>query len=90
VARTLARVPLALFRGFRSVHAQNLARTGVSPTIFGAANSLYLPTGIPFLHGLADIVVPMRAGAIGHAIAFAPGNGESEEGEQIDKAQARA
>jgi hypothetical protein len=57
VARTPARVPLALFRGFRS---------------------------------LADIVVPMRAGAIGHAIAFAPGNDESEEGEQIDKAQARA
>jgi uncharacterized oligopeptide transporter (OPT) family protein len=29
-AMTLARIPLAMFRGFRSVHSQNLAQTSIS------------------------------------------------------------
>ncbi|MDM0010071.1 OPT/YSL family transporter [Variovorax sp. J22G73] len=61
-AMTLARVPLAMFRGFRSVHAQNLAQTSISSATFGAANSLFLPIGIPFLFGLPDMVVPMLVG----------------------------
>jgi uncharacterized oligopeptide transporter (OPT) family protein len=61
-AMTLARVPLAMFRGFRSVHAQNLAQTSISSATFGAANSLFLPIGIPFLFGLPDMVVPMLIG----------------------------
>lgn len=61
-AMTLARVPLAVFRGFRSVHAQNLAQTSISSATFGAANSLFLPIGIPFLFGLPDMVVPMLVG----------------------------
>jgi len=61
-AMTLARVPLAMFRGFRSVHAQNLAQTSISSATFGAANSLFLPIGIPFLFGLPQMVVPMLIG----------------------------
>src|SRR5437868_790247 len=45
-AMTLARIPLAMFKGFRSVHSQNLAQTSISSATFGAANSLFLPIGI--------------------------------------------
>jgi uncharacterized oligopeptide transporter (OPT) family protein len=62
VAMTLARIPLAIFRGFRSVHAQNLAQTSISSATFGAANSLFLPIGIPFLFGLPNMIVPMLVG----------------------------
>ncbi|MFJ8885297.1 OPT/YSL family transporter [Streptomyces sp. NPDC102402] len=61
-AMTLARVPLALFRGFRSVHAQNLAQTSISSATFGAANSLFLPIGIPFLFGMDNMIIPMLIG----------------------------
>ncbi|WP_328892523.1 OPT/YSL family transporter [Streptomyces sp. NBC_00236] len=61
-AMTLARVPLVVFRGFRSVHAQNLAQTSISSATFGAANSLFLPIGIPFLFGMDDMIVPMLIG----------------------------
>ncbi|MEU9361156.1 OPT/YSL family transporter [Streptomyces sp. NPDC048301] len=61
-AMTLARVPLVAFRGYRSVHAQNLAQTSISSATFGAANSLFLPIGIPFLFGLPDMVMPMLIG----------------------------
>lgn len=62
VAMTLARVPLVIFRSFRSVHSQNLAQTSISSATFGAANSLLLPIGIPFLFGLPDMVLPMLIG----------------------------
>ena len=61
-AMALARIPLAMFRGFRSVHSQNLAQTSISSATFGAANSLFLPIGIPFLFGLPDMVLPMLVG----------------------------
>ncbi|MFV0406755.1 MAG: OPT/YSL family transporter [Propioniciclava sp.] len=62
VAMTLARVPLVFFRGFRNIHAQNLAQTSISSATFGAANSLFLPIGIPFLFGLPNMIVPMLIG----------------------------
>lgn len=62
VAMTLARIPLVAFRAYRSVHAQNLAQTSISSATFGAANSLFLPIGIPFLFGLPDMIVPMLIG----------------------------
>ncbi|WP_432179836.1 OPT/YSL family transporter [Streptomyces sp. NBC_00063] len=62
VAMTLARIPLVFFRGYRSVHAQNLAQTSISSATFGAANSLFLPIGIPYLFGLPNMVVPMLIG----------------------------
>lgn len=61
-AMTLARIPLAMFKGFRSVHSQNLAQTSISSATFGAANSLFLPIGIPFLFGLPNMVMPMLVG----------------------------
>jgi uncharacterized oligopeptide transporter (OPT) family protein len=62
VAMSLARLPMAAFRGFRSIHSQNLAQTSISSATFGAANSLFLPIGIPFLFGLPDMVLPMLVG----------------------------
>ena len=62
VAMSLARIPLTVFRGFRSVHAQNLAQTSISSATFGAANSLFLPIGIPFLFGEPSMIFPMLVG----------------------------
>jgi uncharacterized oligopeptide transporter (OPT) family protein len=62
VAIGLARVPLSLFRRYRSVHVQNLAQSAISAATFGAANSLLLPIGIPFVLGRPDLIKPMFAG----------------------------
>src|ERR1700749_5110404 len=62
VAMLLARVPLALFQRFRSIHVQNLAQSAISAATFGAANSLLLPIVIPFLFGRPLLVHPMFLG----------------------------
>lgn len=62
-AMALARVPLAAFTRYRSIHVQNLAQSAISSATFGAANSLLLPVGIPWLLGRPDLVLPMLAGA---------------------------
>lgn len=62
-AIALARVPLAIFARYRSIHVQNLAQSAISSATFGAANSLLLPVGIPWLLGRPDLVLPMLAGA---------------------------
>lgn len=62
VAMALARIPLRILRGYRSIHAQNLAQTSISAATFGAANCLFLPIGIPYLFGRPDMVPPMLAG----------------------------
>ena len=63
VAMAVARIPLAIFRNFRSVHRQNLEQTAISGATFGAANALLLPIGIPFVLGRPDLVWPMLFGA---------------------------
>jgi len=63
VAMLLARVPLAFFRRYRSIHVQNLAQSAISAATFGAANSLLLPIGVPFLLGRPDLILPMLIGA---------------------------
>lgn len=63
VAMILARVPLAVFNQYRSIHVQNLAQSAISAATFGAANSLFLPIGIPFLLGRPDLILPMLIGA---------------------------
>ena len=55
VAIGLARIPLSLFRRYRSIHVQNLAQSAISAATFGAANSLLLPIGIPFVLGRPDL-----------------------------------
>lgn len=62
VAMMLGRLPVPGLRAFRSVHAQNLAQSAMSAATFGAANSLLLPMGVPYLLGRADLVMPMLAG----------------------------
>ena len=62
VAIGLARIPLGLFRRYRSVHVQNLAQSAISAATFGAANSLLLPIGIPFVLGRQDLIMPMFVG----------------------------
>jgi uncharacterized oligopeptide transporter (OPT) family protein len=63
VAMILARVPLTLFARYRSIHVQNLAQSNISAATFGAANSLLVPIGIPFLLGRGDLILPMLVGA---------------------------
>src|SRR5918997_672822 len=63
VAMVVARVPLAYFRSYRSVHRQNLQQTAISGATFGAANALLLPIGIPWALGRPDLVWPMLLGA---------------------------
>jgi uncharacterized oligopeptide transporter (OPT) family protein len=58
----LARIPLGLFRRYRSIHVQNLAQSAISAATFGAANSLLLPIGIPYVLGRPDLILPMFAG----------------------------
>lgn len=63
VAMLLARIPGALFARYRSIHVQNLAQSAISAATFGAANSLLLPIGVPFLLGRPDLIMPMLVGA---------------------------
>jgi uncharacterized oligopeptide transporter (OPT) family protein len=63
IAMILARIPIAIFARFRSMHVQNLAQSAISAATFGAANSLLLPIGIPFLLGRQDLILPMLVGA---------------------------
>src|SRR5436309_1274703 len=63
VAMVLARVPIAIFARYRSIHVQNLAQSAISAATFGAANSLLLPIGVPFLLGRSDLILPMLIGA---------------------------
>lgn len=61
-AMALARVPVGLFMRYRSIHVQNLAQSAISSATFGAANSLLLPIGVPFLLGMPELILPMFIG----------------------------
>jgi uncharacterized oligopeptide transporter (OPT) family protein len=63
VAMLLARVPGAIFARYRSIQVQKLAQRAISAATFGAANSLLLPIGVPFLLGRPDLILPMLVGA---------------------------
>ena len=58
----LARIPLAVFARYRSIHMQNLAQSAISAATFGAGNALMLPIGIPFVLGRPDLVSALFAG----------------------------
>ena len=58
----LARVPLAAFARYRSIHVQNLAQSAISASTFGAGNALMLPIGIPFVLGRPDLVPALFGG----------------------------
>lgn len=63
LAIVVSRIPLRVFRQFRSIHRQNLVQTNISSATFGAANSLMVPLGVPVLIGRPDLVAPMLIGA---------------------------
>jgi uncharacterized oligopeptide transporter (OPT) family protein len=58
----LARIPLAVFARYRSIHMQNLAQSAISAATFGAGNALMLPIGIPFVLGRPDLVPALFGG----------------------------
>jgi uncharacterized oligopeptide transporter (OPT) family protein len=58
----LARIPLAIFARYRSIHVQNLAQSAISAATFGAGNALMLPIGIPFVLGRPDLVPALFGG----------------------------
>lgn len=62
VAMGAGRIPLALFRTYRSKQVQNLAQSAVSAACFGAANAMLLPIGIPYLLDRQDLIMPLFAG----------------------------
>lgn len=60
----LSRIPLALFKKYKNIHAQNLVQTAISGATFSSANSLILPIGIPYLMGEPGLVLPMLVGVL--------------------------
>ncbi|MFC4802177.1 OPT/YSL family transporter [Neobacillus sp. GCM10023253] len=63
IAMLIARIPIEIFKRFKSIHRQNLVQTSISAATFGAANSLLIPIGIPFLMGKTELIFPMLIGA---------------------------
>lgn len=63
IAILISRFPIKAFQKYRSLHEQNLVQTSISAATFGAANSLMIPIGIPFVLGRPDLVMPMLIGA---------------------------
>ena len=58
-AMIIARVPLQQFMSFKSIHRQNIVQTSISAATFGAASSLLLPIGIPFVMGMPELILPL-------------------------------
>lgn len=63
VAMLIARIPAQMFYRYRQLETQNLVQTTISAATFGAANSLLIPIGLPYVMGLPELVVPMLIGA---------------------------
>lgn len=63
VAMLIARIPMQLFYRYKSLENQNLIQTTISSATFGAANSLLIPIGLPFVLGRPDLIIPMLIGA---------------------------
>ena len=64
VALTVARIPLAVLKGFGDLHWQTLLQTVISGATFGGANALLLPIGIPWILGRPDLIPAMFGGAM--------------------------
>ncbi|WP_062234489.1 OPT/YSL family transporter [Fictibacillus sp. FJAT-27399] len=63
LAMVISRIPIRVLNKYRSVHRQNLIQTSISSATFGAANSLMIPIGIPFIMGETGLILPMLIGA---------------------------
>lgn len=63
IAMLIARIPMKMFYKYRSIENQNLIQTSISAATFGAANSLLIPIGIPFVMGMPELILPMLIGS---------------------------
>ncbi|WP_404455366.1 OPT/YSL family transporter [Virgibacillus necropolis] len=63
VAILIARIPMQMFYKYRSLENQNLVQTTISAATFGAANSLLIPIGLPYVMGMPELIIPMLIGA---------------------------
>lgn len=63
-AMLLARIPLQMMWKFKSIHSQNLVQTAISAATFGAASSLILPIGIPYVLGMNHLIIPLFIGVV--------------------------
>lgn len=52
IAILIARIPMQMFYKYRSLENQNLVQTTISAATFGAANSLLIPIGLPYVMGM--------------------------------------
>ena len=52
----ISRIPITLFKQFRSVHRQNLIQTAISGATFSIANCMLLTIGVPYILGRPDLV----------------------------------
>lgn len=63
IAMLIARIPMQMFYKYRKLENQNLVQTTISAATFGAANSLLIPLGLPYVLGMPELMVPMLIGA---------------------------
>ena len=63
IAMLVARIPITILKKYHSIYRQNLIQTATSSATFGAANSLFIPIGIPFVMGRTDLIIPSLIGA---------------------------
>lgn len=63
VAMTIARIPLAFLKDFRSLDRQNLVQTMTSGAGFAAANCGLLAVGIIYVFGTPKYILPMLIGS---------------------------
>lgn len=64
IAIAVSRIPVNIFRPFRSLPRQNLMQTIISGATFGGANAILVPMGILWLMGKTELVPVMMFGAI--------------------------
>src|SRR5699024_3680440 len=62
IAIILSKIPFSIFMNLKSLHAQNTLQTSISAATFGAANSIFIPLGIPYVMGMPDLIFPMLIG----------------------------
>ncbi len=67
IAMLIARIPMQMFYKYKSLENQNLIQTSISAATFGAANSILIPIGLPYVLGMPELIIPML---IGSAIAL--------------------
>ncbi|TDL88887.1 OPT family oligopeptide transporter [Vibrio vulnificus] len=63
IAMLISRIPMQMFYKYKTLDNQNLVQTTISAATFGAANSLLIPIGLPYVLGMPDLIIPMLIGA---------------------------